>query len=116
MIVKGYKASVLVREMESREKALKEAESFRNCPRLLVYGFSGNKIVSVYMAPDEEDWWLNYSELFPNAKAESIMIDEVIYPPQPREVVASEKPPCGADCAECPFVEEKGCKGCIATR
>ncbi len=116
MPVEGYKASVVIKEKESHEEAVREAMRFKNCPRLLAYGLDGNRVISFFMAPDDHEWWINFSELFPDSKSQTLMIDEVYYPFKPREVEFSEKPPCGADCSGCPQVEINGCEGCIATR
>ena len=116
MSVDGYKASVVIREKESHEEAAREAEYFKNCPRLLAYGLNGNRVISVFMAPEEHEWWINFSDLFPDSKSQTMMINEVYYPSKPREVVFSDKPPCGAECTDCPQKEKNGCKGCIATR
>ncbi|MBD3171609.1 hypothetical protein GF326_03985 [Candidatus Bathyarchaeota archaeon] len=115
MSVEGYKASVVIREKKSREAAMEEARRFKDCPHLLAYGLSGRKIISVFMAPEELEWWINYSELFPDSDSETILIDEVYYPEEPREIKTSDTPPCGAECTDCPFKKKHGCSGCIAT-
>jgi len=68
------------------------------------------------MVPDEYKWWADYSELFPESKSQTYLMEEVIYPRSPREITLCEVPPCGADCAECPQRGEHNCKGCVATR
>ena len=114
MPAEGFKAAVVTREKASHEDAVKEAKQFKNCPRLLMYGVNGNKVTTVFMAPDEKLWWLNYSQLFPQSKAQTYILNEIFYP-EPREIVKTEKPPCGADCTGCQFKEKHGCPGCPAT-
>lgn len=116
MPVKGYKAAVIVKELDSHEAAVKESETMMNCPFVLAYGVQDKTTTSVFMVPDEYAWWLNYSEMFPESKSQTFMINEIYYPIKPREVKASEKPPCGADCSKCPQREEYNCLGCAATR
>jgi hypothetical protein len=116
MPVDGYRASVVIREKKTVEEAEDEAAHFKHCPFLLAYGLNGKQIVSVFMAPQEYEWWINFSELFPESESETFMIKDVYYPFKPREIKHSDSPPCGADCTTCGLREEKNCKGCIATR
>ena len=116
MAVEGYVATVVVKEVASHEDALREAGLIKNCSYLLVAGVNGCTLTTVFMVPDEYRWWADYSELFPESKSQTYLMEEVIYPASPREVVRCQSPPCGADCEECPQREEKNCKGCAATR
>ena len=116
MAVEGHVATVVVKEVASHEDALREAEFIKNCPYLLVAGVNGCTLTTVFMVPDEYRWWADYSELFPESKSQTYLMEEVIYPRSPREIVRGESPPCGFDCAECPQREEKNCNGCVATR
>ncbi len=115
MPVEGYKASVVIREKKTCEAAVEEARRFKDCPHLVAYGLRGRKIISVFMVPDELEWWINYSELFPDSESETILIDEIYYPEEPREIKISDTPPCGAECTDCPFKIKHGCSGCVAT-
>jgi hypothetical protein len=116
MSVNGYRASVVIREKKTEKEAIAEAEHFKHCTFLLAYGLNENQIISVFMAPQEYEWWINFSELFPESDSETIMIKDVYYPFEPREIKHSDSPPCGADCSTCGLREENNCKGCIALR
>lgn len=116
MSVEGHVATVVVKESASHEDALREAGFIKNCPYLLVVGVNGYTLTTVFMVPDEYRWWADYSELFPESKSQTYLMEEVIYPKSPREITLCESPPCGVDCAECPQREEYNCKGCVATR
>lgn len=116
MAVEGHVATVVVKEVASHEDALREAGFIKNCPYLLVAGVNGCTLTTVFMVPDEYKWWADYSELFPESKSQTYLMEEVIYPRSPREITLCEVPPCGADCAECPQRGEHNCKGCVATR
>lgn len=116
MPVEGYKAAVIVKELDSHEAAVSESENMKNCPFVLMYGVEGKTTTSVFMVPDEYSWWLNYSEMFPESRSQTFKIQEIYYPQNPQEITPSEKPPCGADCNECPQREEYKCLGCAGTR
>ena len=116
MPVNGYRASVVIREKKTEKEAAEEAEKFKHCPFLLAYGLNGKQVVSVFMAPKEYEWWINYSELFPESDSETIMIKDVYYPFEPREIKKAESPPCGAECSTCEFKKGEKCLGCIAMR
>jgi len=116
MPVDGYLASVVIREKKTAKEAEKESERFKHCPFLLAYGLNGKQIISVFMAPQEYEWWINYTKLFPESDSETIMIKDVYYPFEPREIKYADSPPCGADCSTCELREENNCKGCIAVR
>ena len=114
MPVEGYRASIVIREKESEEEARKEAEHFKHCPMLIAYGLDGKKIISVFMAPMEYEWWINYSELFPESPSETIMIKDIYYPYEPRKIIHADAPPCGANCDTCGLRAENNCRGCPA--
>jgi len=116
MAVEGHVATVVVKEVASHEDALREAGLMKNCPRLLVAGVNGSTLTTVFMVPEEYRWWADYSKLFPESRSQTFLVEEVVYPLSPREVIPSESPPCGADCGECPQREEFNCGGCVATR
>ena len=116
MAVEGHVATVVVKEVASHEDALREAEFIKNCPYLLVVGVNGCTVTTVFMVPDEYRWWADYSELFPESRSQTFLMEEVVYPSSPREVVRCDSPPCGADCDECNQREQLYCRGCVATR
>jgi len=116
MAVEGYVATVVVKEVGSHGDALREATFIKNCPFLLVAGVNGSTLTTVFMVPEEYRWWADYSELFPESRSQTFLVEEVVYPLSPREVIPSEAPPCGADCGECPQREQFSCGGCVATR
>jgi len=116
MAVEGYVATVVVKDLASHGDALREAEFIKNCPYLLVAGVNGSTLTTVFMVPEEYRWWADYSALFPESRSRTFLMEEVVYPMSPREVVACESPPCGADCGECPQREQFNCRGCVATR
>ena len=116
MAVEGHVATVVVKEVASHEDALREAEFIKNCPYLLVAGVNDCTLTTVFMVPDEYRWWADYSELFPESRSQTILMEEVVYPSSPREVVRCDSPPCGADCGECNQREQFNCRGCVATR
>ena len=107
--------TVISNEANSHEEAAVMAEAMRNCPYLVACGVTGSRITNVFMVPEEKRWWADYSELFPEANAQTILAEEVHYPSKPREIIHSEEPPCGAICSECPQREQHNCKGCAAT-
>jgi len=116
MAVEGHVATVVVKEVASHEDALREAGFIKNCPFLLVAGVNDCTLTTVFMVPDEYRWWADYSELFPESRSQTFLMEEVLYPGGPREISRCESPPCGADCADCPQRVEFNCKGCVATR
>jgi hypothetical protein len=116
MAVEGHVAAVVVKEVASHGDALREAGIIKNCPFLLMVGVNDSTLTTVFMVPEEYRWWADYSELFPESKAQTFLVEEVLYPISPREVIHSDSPPCGADCDECPQRDQFNCKGCVATR
>ncbi len=116
MAVEGHVATVVVKEVASHGDALREAMFIKNCPYLLVAGVNGSTMITVFMVPEEYRWWADYSTLFPESRSQTFLVEEVLYPRSPREVIQSDSPPCGADCGECLLRDEFNCGGCVATR
>ena len=100
--VEGHVATVIVKEVASHEDALREAGFIKNCPYLLVAGVNGCTVTTVFMVPDEHRWWADYSELFPESKSQTHLMEEVIYPRSPREITRCESPPCGQTAQSAP--------------
>jgi hypothetical protein len=105
---------IIIVETGSVEDAMRRAGLMTGCPKLVASGIKGRTLYSVHLVPEEERWWLNYNELFPEEKAEVHIIEDVAYPRSLRADINSEKPPCGADCAGCRFREKYNCRGCPA--
>ena len=108
-------AGVLIRELSSGEEALRNADVMKKCPKCLAIGTDGDRLIGVYIVPEEDAWSLNFPEMFPNSKSKLISIPNLVYP-QTMKIEQSDRPPCGEDCSDCSLKERYGCKGCLATR
>jgi hypothetical protein len=113
---------VMVAKMPTAEKAVENAESMKNCPRLLACGIHSNVFLGVFIAPRNMEWWFALPEERPDLlgadKVSITIADQITYPEKfqlrlPDEL--GEISPCGTNCAKCPQMEEVGCKGCPAT-
>jgi hypothetical protein len=109
-----FVCGIIIVETKSAEDAKRRADMMIGCPKLVASGTRGRTLYSVHLVPEEERWWLNYNELFPQERAEVHIIEDVAYPPALREDIKSEKPPCGANCEGCRFRERYNCGGCPA--
>jgi len=113
---------IIIGETSSIEEAKRLAGIMRNCPNLVTSGTTSNKIYSVYIVPEEKEWWLRYPEANPKAtgleKASVYIVKNVLYPEEfafrlPKNKTGTA--PCGANCQTCPLREEYDCSGCPAT-
>lgn len=113
---------VMVAKMPTPQKAHENAKAMKNCPRLLASGTNSNVFIGVFILPHDMEWWLKIPEEKPDLLgAETVRIsiaEHVVYGGgfqlrSPDET--AEVSPCGSNCANCPQMEEVGCKGCPAT-
>ncbi|MBS3794102.1 MAG: hypothetical protein KGY80_04355 [Candidatus Thorarchaeota archaeon] len=98
---------VMVAKMPTAKKAARNAESMKNCPRLLASGVRSNLFLGVFIAPEDMKWWFTLPEEKPDllgADEVSItLVDQIAYPAEfqphlPDEL--SETSPCGTNCAK----------------
>ncbi|MFP3951535.1 MAG: hypothetical protein ACLFVP_05295 [Candidatus Bathyarchaeia archaeon] len=108
-------------EEESKEKAECTIAKMINCPNLIATGHSGNIVYSVFMAPKEKRWWLEYPQTLNDERGEEKykvkVIEELSYPLEPpNKEEIYDSPPCGADCEGCKLKERYSCGGCPAIK
>lgn len=113
---------IVIGETSSEEEAEKLSDVMKKCPYLAVSGTSSRNVCSVYIVPEEKEWWLRYPETHPKEtgleKARTFVIENMVYPQKfdlklPKEEITTA--PCGAECRSCPLREDYDCSGCPAT-
>jgi len=99
---------ILLGTASSEARAVDVVDRFNTCPYVVLYASSGNTVVGVFGIPESRRWWLEWPERRPEVmgldKATLFFTDRLIVPsPWARgEVQRCVKPPCGADCRDCP--------------
>ncbi|NHI83574.1 MAG: hypothetical protein EAX81_04670 [Candidatus Thorarchaeota archaeon] len=112
----------MIVEMPSVELAERNAQKMRNCPRLILSGFTSNFAYNLFIISERERWWAEYPAEHPEVLgAKSVhleIVENLLHPDESRMSLPVERfevAPCGSDCGSCPSREEFDCQGCPAT-
>jgi len=115
-------AGLLTIEMDSQEKAERNAKIMKNCPHIITSGHSSNYAFNLFIIPLEKKWWIEYPTRHPEVMgAKSVkldLIENLTYPEDFKLRIPDERleiSPCGSNCMDCPSRERFNCKGCPAT-
>ncbi len=115
-------ACLMIAEMVSGELAERNAQKMRNCPRLILSGFTSNFAYNLAIISESERWWVEYPAEHPEVLgAERVrleIVENLLHLEIPKmnlPVDRLKRAPCGSDCGTCPSREKFDCQGCPAT-
>lgn len=113
----------MICEMESEQKAQKNAEKMKNCPKLLSCGITDTTYYGFYISQAGTEWWFEIPvekpDLLGAKKIRIEMIQKLIIPDDfsfknKNELIDNETTPCGSNCSKCQAKDQYYCTGCPA--
>jgi hypothetical protein len=112
---------IICAEMDSSNKAKKNATMMKDCPRTIACGTNDVFSYTIIIIPEDKKWWLEYPQEHPEvlgAKNVKLNLIENLLFPEDFQLripkVKNRTAPCGSDCHGCPMRKEWNCEGCPA--